>query len=142
MSDKNHAVTVRLSEADFQALSLQQKTQYLKTQSGKEKMDLILADSDARRLAASLESQEFFWLIKEVGEADAVELLRLASAEQCVFILDMELWEGWTFSEDVPENAIRQGKDGPDPRRPRCKKTRRLFGVAGVLLAHQRSGRG
>lgn len=100
MSDSNHAVTVKLSEGDFQALSLQQKTQYLKTRSGMEKMELILSDTNAKRLAASLEAQEFFWLIKEVGEGDAVELLRLASAEQCVFILDMELWAGWTFSED------------------------------------------
>lgn len=100
MSDSNHAVTVKLSEGDFQALSLQQKTQYLKTRSGMEKMELILSDANAKRLAASLEAQEFFWLIKEVGEVDAVELLRLASAEQCVFILDMELWAGWTFSED------------------------------------------
>ncbi|TSK06110.1 MAG: hypothetical protein FPO08_14940 [Geobacter sp.] len=116
MSDKNHAVAVRLSEADFQALSLQQKTQYLKTRSGKEKMDLILADSDARRLAASLESQEFFWLIKEVGEVDAVELLRLASAEQCVFILDMELWDGWTFSEDRACHWLTYFMEGGEPR--------------------------
>ena len=116
MSDKNHAVTVKLSEADFHALSLQQKTQYLKTCSGKEKMGLILADPNAKRLAASLESQEFFWLIKEVGEADAVELLRIASAEQCVFILDIELWEGWTFSEDRACHWLTYFIEGGEPR--------------------------
>ncbi|WP_136514318.1 DUF6178 family protein [Geomonas edaphica] len=116
MSDKNHAVAVKLSEADFHALSLQQKTQYLKTCSGKEKMGLILADPNAKRLAASLESQEFFWLIKEVGEADAVELLRIASAEQCVFILDIELWEGWTFSEDRACHWLTYFIEGGEPR--------------------------
>ncbi|MGB9082158.1 MAG: DUF6178 family protein, partial [Desulfuromonadaceae bacterium] len=34
------------------------------------------------------------------GAPDAMELLALASPEQCVFILDMELWRGWSFSED------------------------------------------
>lgn len=99
MAENNQVAAVKLSERDFQALTFQQKTDYLKTVSGKEKMDLIVDDADAKRLAAALESQEFFWLMKEVGEADAVDLLRLASAEQCVFIMDMELWDGWTFSE-------------------------------------------
>lgn len=116
MADKKNAVAVRLSEADFQALPLQQKTEYLKTRTGKEKMDLILADPDARRLAASLESQEFFWLIKEVGEVDAVELLRLASARQCVFILDMELWDGWTFSADRACHWLTYFMEGGEPR--------------------------
>jgi len=100
MAENNQVAAVKLSERDFQALTLQQKTDYLKTVSSKEKMDLIVDDADAKRLAADLEPQEFFWLMKEVGEADAVDLLRLASAEQCVFIMDMELWDGWTFSEE------------------------------------------
>ncbi|WP_224981804.1 DUF6178 family protein [Geomonas agri] len=100
MAENKQAAVVKLSERDFRALSLQQKKDYLRAVSGKEKMDLIVADPEARRLAAGLQPQEFFWLMKEVGEADSVDLLQLASADQCVFIMDMELWDGWTFSED------------------------------------------
>ena len=97
---ENRQVAVKYSERDFQALSLNEKKGYLKTVSAKEKMDLILSDQDAKRLTTSLEPQEFFWLMKEVGEADALGLLQLASAEQCIFILDMEPWEGSVFSEE------------------------------------------
>lgn len=100
MAENKQIAVAKLSERDFQALSLQKKVEYLKTVSGKRKLDFITDDPDAKRLAAELQPQEFFWLMKEVGEADSVDLLRLASAEQCVFIMDMELWDGWTFSED------------------------------------------
>lgn len=93
-------VATRLSPAIFVGLPLAEKRNYLKNAAPKEKMDLILADPDARRLTSAMEPQEFFWLVKEVGETDAVELLQLASAEQCVFIFDMELWDGWVFSEE------------------------------------------
>lgn len=100
MVENRQLAAARLSEGDFQALSLEQKSAYLKAVSAKEKMDLILADPDAKKLAAAMEPQEFFWVMKEIGEEDALELLQVASAQQCIFILDMELWDGWTFSEE------------------------------------------
>lgn len=116
MAEKQQLAAVKLSHRDFQALPLNQKNDYLKTVSGKEKMDLIIADPEDARLAATLEPQEFFWLMKEVGEADAVELLRVASAEQCVFILDMELWDGWTFSEEKACHWLSYFMEGGEPR--------------------------
>lgn len=100
MVENKQVAAKKLSEREFQALSLQQKSDYLKTVSAKEKMDLIVYDAEAKRLTAALEPQEFFWLMKEVGEADALGLLQLASAEQSIFVLDMELWDNWTFSEE------------------------------------------
>lgn len=116
MPDKNNAVAVKPSARDFAALPLQQKNDYLKTVSGKQKMDLILDDPEAKRLTAALEPQEFFWLMKEVGEDDAVDLLRLASAEQCVFIMDMELWDGWTFSEEQACHWLTYFMEGGEAR--------------------------
>ena len=98
--EKKHLSSPSISQPVFQKLSFSEKCGYLKTAAAKEKMDLILADPDARRLTAALEPQEFFWMVKEIGETDALDLLRLASTDQCHFILDMELWEGWTFSEE------------------------------------------
>src|SRR6185369_13147540 len=66
----------------------------------KEKMALILGDPDGKRLARAMQPHELYWLFKENGGPDAMELLALASPEQCVFILDMELWRGWSFLED------------------------------------------
>ena len=115
VEDKKMAAA-RLCEADFQALPLKQKSEYLRTVSAKEKMDLILADPEAKKLTSALEPQEFFWLMKEIGEADALELLRIASAEQCVFILDMELWDGWTFSEEKACHWLAHFMEGGEPR--------------------------
>ncbi|QXE91571.1 hypothetical protein KP001_03220 [Geomonas subterranea] len=116
MAEKNQVATVKLSERDFQALPLQQKNDYLRTVSGKEKLDLIVGDADAKRLAAALPPQELFWLMKEVGEADAVDLLRIASAEQAVFIMDMELWDGWTFSEEQACHWLTYFMEGGEAR--------------------------
>ena len=63
-----------------------------------------------------MEPQEFFWLMKEVGEDDALGLLQLASADQCVFILDMELWEGWVFSEEKACHWLAYFMEGGEPR--------------------------
>ena len=116
MVENRQLAAARLSEGDFQALSLEQKSAYLKAVSAKEKMDLILADPDAKKLAAAMEPQEFFWVMKEIGEEDALELLQVASAQQCIFILDMELWDGWTFSEEKTCQWLTYFMEGGEPR--------------------------
>jgi hypothetical protein len=113
--NKQAASTV-LSDREFQALTFAEKRNYLKTTPAKEKMDLILSDPDARRLTAAMEPQEFFWLMKEIGEADALGLLQVASPDQCLFILDMELWDGWNFSEDKACHWLAYFMEGGEPR--------------------------
>jgi len=66
----------------------------------KEKAALIAGDPDDQKLTRAMPPQELYWLFKEIDAPDAIELLGLASPRQCLFILDMELWRGWTFSED------------------------------------------
>lgn len=114
--ENKQAAAVKLSEREFQALSFPEKRSYLRTIPAKEKMDLILSDSEDRRLTASMEPQEFFWLLKEIGETDALGLLQLASADQCLFILDIELWEGWTFSEEKACHWLSYFMEGGEPR--------------------------
>lgn len=116
MVENRQVAKAKLSEPDFQALPLEQKNGYLKSVSAKEKMDLILADPEAKRLTASLEPQEFFWLMKEIGEADALGLLQLATPEQCIFILDLEIWDGWTFSEENACQWLTYFLEGGEPR--------------------------
>jgi len=95
------AVTsVRVGEEEFRTLPFVDKLDYLDRVLPKEKMALILGDRDGKKLARAMQPHELYWLFKEDGGPDAMELLGLASPEQCVFILDMELWKGWSFSED------------------------------------------
>jgi len=65
--------------------------------SGTEVMDRILEHPDPPGLIEGLPSEDFFWLIKRVGE-DSMQLLKLASLRQWQYLLDLELWEkiAWT----------------------------------------------
>ncbi len=94
------AASVRVGEEEFSTLPLAGKRTYLDGVLPKEKMALILGDPDGKKLARAMQPHELYWLFKEDGGPEAMELLALASPEQCVFILDMELWRRWSFSED------------------------------------------
>lgn len=94
------ATSVRVGEEEFRTLPFTDKRSYLDGVLPKEKLPLILGDPDARKLARAMQPHELYWLFKENGGPDAMELLALAGPEQCVFILDMELWRRWSFSEE------------------------------------------
>lgn len=92
--------SIRLAEEEFRTLTFDDKRNYLNQLLPKEKVALILGDPDAAKLTRTMPPQDLYWLFKEVGAPDAMELLGIASPRQCIFILDMELWSGWTFQED------------------------------------------
>ncbi len=91
---------VKLDEESFRKLPLDDKRSYLDALDPRERIALIIADPDDKKLARGMQPHELYWLFKESGGPEAMELLGLASPEQCVFILDMELWRGWSFLED------------------------------------------
>ncbi|WP_306533394.1 DUF6178 family protein [Geobacter sp.] len=84
----------------FASLPLAAKITTLRELPAKQRMDLILNDPAAKELARALPEQELYWLIKEIGETDALELWELASPEQRTFMLDMELWDKWNFTAE------------------------------------------
>lgn len=90
----------RVSSLTFAGLPFHEKARYLKKLRAKERMDLMIGDAEGERLVRGMEPQEFFWMVKDVGETDALELINLASPEQTLFLLDMELWNKWSFSQD------------------------------------------
>jgi hypothetical protein len=92
--------SVGVGEEEFRNLPLVDKRTYLDGVLPRDKMALILGDPDSTKLARAMQPHELYWLIKENGGPEAIELLALASPEQCVFILDMELWRRWSFSEE------------------------------------------
>ena len=92
--------SVRIGEEEFRSLTFDAKRSYLDCLLPTERVALILGDPDDKKLTRALHPQELYWLFKEIGTPDAMELLALANPLQCLFILDMELWKGWTFEED------------------------------------------
>ncbi|MGB9080976.1 MAG: DUF6178 family protein, partial [Desulfuromonadaceae bacterium] len=79
------AVTsVKVGEDEFRSLPFADKRSYLDRVLPTEKMALILGDPDGTKLARAMQPHELYWLFKENGAPDAMELLALASPEQCV----------------------------------------------------------
>ena len=60
--------------------------------SGLDALNWILEQKYPRYYIQHMTSVDFFWLIKRIGEDDALPLLKLASPEQWQYLLDMELW--------------------------------------------------
>jgi len=61
--------------------------------SGSRLLSTILAYESPRKLVQQMPREDFFWLIKKVGEEECLPLLKLASVEQWQYLLDLEIWE-------------------------------------------------
>src|SRR5262249_2617734 len=70
---------------------------------GRDRLDALLADKDPAARVAATPTLDLFYLIKEVGLADAVDLLALAAPEQVQGSLDLDSWEGG----DLHDLAVR-----------------------------------
>src|SRR4051812_10469498 len=57
------------------------------------KADAIISEPDAATLVPSLPVQELYYAIKEVGLADAAELVALATPAQVQGFVDLDVWE-------------------------------------------------
>lgn len=60
---------------------------------GKKRMEMILEQKDPAALVAEMPVQDLYFLIKEVGLADAGELIELATPEQFQGFLDLDVWD-------------------------------------------------
>ena len=61
--------------------------------SGKKALDRVSNHPDPPRLIKSMSCEDFFWLIKKVGEDQSLELMKLATLDQWQYILDVESWQ-------------------------------------------------
>jgi len=59
---------------------------------GMDALNRILEQKYPRHYIQHMTSVDFFWLVKKIGEDDALPILKLASPEQWQYLLDMELW--------------------------------------------------
>ncbi len=60
---------------------------------GRDILNKILDLDDPREMVQALSCEDFFWLVKKVGEEDSLALLELASVDQWQYLLDLEIWE-------------------------------------------------
>jgi hypothetical protein len=88
--------TLEITPLDFAELSLQGKIDVLQKLSGAKQFSMILSDPRNELFVQSLPLLDFYRIIHAVGADNA--LLQLATPEQVRFILDLEIWEGWTIS--------------------------------------------
>jgi hypothetical protein len=56
-------------------------------------LNYIIDQENAAQLVPELSHVDFFWLIKKIGEDDALPVLKLASLEQWQYLLDLEIWQ-------------------------------------------------
>jgi Family of unknown function (DUF6178) len=82
--------TVRQEE--FLNLPFQEKLEFLYGLPARQKRDLILSSPDAERLVRSFAPETLFYTLKEIGVADAADLLNLAIPEQVRWLFDLDCW--------------------------------------------------
>lgn len=61
---------------------------------GKRRLDLILDQEDPAALVRALPADEVYFTVREIGLADAAELVRLAAPAQFRAFLDLDCWRG------------------------------------------------
>ncbi len=67
--------------------------QRLYSMSGHQILEKILALDTPGEFVRQLSHDDFFWLIKKIGDEDSLPLLELASHDQWHHLLDLELWK-------------------------------------------------
>ncbi len=78
---------------EFLNLPFQEKLEFLYGLPARQKRDLILAAPEAQRLVQSFSPETLFYTVKEIGSADASDLLSLALPEQVKSLFDLDCWD-------------------------------------------------
>jgi len=80
------------AQDEFLNLPFQEKLEFLYGLPARQKRDLILSAPEAERLVQSFSPETLFYTLKEIGSADASDLLSLALPEQVKSLFDLDCW--------------------------------------------------
>jgi len=80
-------------QSEFLNLPFREKLEFLYGLPARQKRDLILSAPEAERLVQSFAPDTLFYTLKELGIADAGDLLSLAIPEQVRWLFDLDCWE-------------------------------------------------
>ncbi len=78
----------------------------LRNLSPEKTLERVLEHPDTPRLIRTMSSEDFFFLIKKVGEDASMELLRLATLDQWQYLLDVESWEDDRLALDQTDHWL------------------------------------
>lgn len=81
-----------LSKESFASLSTVEQVARLEHVDARTRQHLILSSRNSLHLARALSSEKLFYTLKEIGLADAVDLLALASPGQIRDMVDLDCW--------------------------------------------------
>jgi hypothetical protein len=76
----------------FASLPISKQIARLEQVDARTRQQLILSSRDSLTLARALSAEKLFYTLKEIGLADAVDLLALASPEQIRDMMDLDCW--------------------------------------------------
>ncbi len=79
---------------------------------GKRRVDLILDAPDPRAVVRALPADEIYFLVRDVGLADAAELVQLASPQQFRTFVDLDVWRGSRIEPARVLPWLRAGRAG------------------------------
>jgi hypothetical protein len=80
------------TQSEFLHLPFQDKLEFLYGLPARQKRDLILSAPEAERLVQSFAPETLFYTLKEIGSADAGDLLSMAAPEQVKGLFDLDCW--------------------------------------------------
>jgi hypothetical protein len=80
------------NQSEFLHLPFQEKLEFLYGLPARQKRDLILSAPEAERLVQSFAPETLFYTLKEIGSADAGDLLSMAAPEQIKGLFDLDCW--------------------------------------------------
>ncbi len=61
--------------------------------SGKQILDRILELKKSREVVEGLSKEDFYWMVKKIGEDDCLPALEWGTLEQWQYLLDLEIWK-------------------------------------------------
>jgi hypothetical protein len=65
----------------------------LATFSGTDALNRIIEHKNGHLIVRNMAKTDLFWLVKKIGEDDALPILKMATDDQWQYLLDMELWQ-------------------------------------------------
>jgi hypothetical protein len=76
--------------------------------SGSVALNRILALENPEEFVRNMAHVDLYWVVKNIGEEDALPILQMASSEQWEFLLDLDLWKKDRL--DLPEASAWMGR--------------------------------
>jgi hypothetical protein len=84
-------------------MSVPEQVRCVQSLRGKDQMDLLILSNQAVPVARLLPEEDIYFMVKEVGEEDALPVLAIISEKQLQYLFDMEWWRGDKF---LPQKAM------------------------------------